>query len=292
METIKQGNKNKSILIIPPSNYSSNNYSTIFSALGIPAPELSNQDTSRASNTIVIPQSNDLFFKGVFENNRERLISPEIFKTWNLSGSKILAYQSGKIAISQFKKGSSNYYLAAGSLTKGEKSLAKSALILPMLYKMAFYSAQDIEKIAYSFQENTIAIPTQDSTQSETPLSLSNGQSTLIPQQQIRNNQYILALPHTEARSGIYNLSQNKKVLDKLAFNYSKTESFLDNYSVTDLKSELSIYTNIQIADAIKDANSGAEIYSQQSGYALWKYLIWLTLAALLLEILFLRFIK
>jgi len=131
-----------------------------------------------------------------------------------------------------------------------------------------------------------------DSVVSETPYKLNSGNSTLIPQQQLRNGVLLMSLPHTEAVSGIYNLIQGNKSLDKIALNYSKTESYLESYTIDNLKTELGAYPNFKISSAIKDSSSGADIVVEQQGYPLWKYLIYLALAALLFEIIIIRFVK
>jgi hypothetical protein len=91
--------------------------------------------------------------------------------------------------------------------------------------------------------------------------------------------------------AGYYTLLLENKVVDKLAFNYNRKESNLDLYSKDELKD---IIKNDKVNIVEYGAQEGIKEFvgEKDQGIVLWKWFLLSALLFLLLETLFIRFIK
>lgn len=288
----KQGGK--SIFISPGVGCSLASYNQILQSLGNTIASALPSDTSQIAQAIKAPELTDAFFSGVYEKtdrNTERILVPRRFK---VNGQRVLSYLDGGIAVASLPMaGGGTLFYCSGSVNgNAPRCLAKSALYLPMLYKMAFSSMKAASPLAYSFGSQPIKLALPSEVNGKEPLSLWQSKVKIIPGQVRQGNVVLLDLPKSNMASGIYALKQGSGTIGNLAINYKSKESDLNVYGVDELKARYASYSNFQVSEAITDVNQISNMGLSVQGTIMWKYLISLALFALALEIILLRYVR
>jgi hypothetical protein len=193
--------------------------------------------------------------------------------------------------------GQGKLYLFSAPLLATYGNVAQHALFVPVMYKLAALSVR-AQRTAYTFDENSLSVPVTDPN-TRAVYKLRRDKTELIPEQRLVGNQLILELPKSNQLSegqsvdaGYYELVNDGKVEQLLAFNHDNSESMLDYYSPEELRTAFAGKSNIQVFDKIDDSAFAREFEEQNLGTSLWKYFLIGALAFLLIEIILIRFVK
>jgi hypothetical protein len=221
----------------------------------------------------------DVFKKQV--NNFDYPFSTYSFST-NTKNS-ILNFANGASFISEKQFGLGKIYFVASSLDKQSSDFKNSPLIVPIFYNIASYNTKTNITDLIIGKENNIDIPIKIN--KDAVLSLTNETMSFIPQQQVANNKVRLITEEKPNKSGIYAVKFNNQTIQDLAFNYNRIENSSTYYNLSKLESE-----HIKL---IQSFEQGYEQLKQNTQITtLWKWFIMLAIAFILLEIIFLKYLK
>ncbi len=270
------------LLIIPPDNPDVASYSSL---AGIKIDTVGNTEKT----SLAPPDYSNPFFSNIFEGRDQNLNMPGARNviSWQNSDIILLRYINGINYLSIFRKGGI-IYLLGSPLTGNFTDFHMHALFVPVMYKIAFSKNKSYGRLYYSINEPLIKLKA-DSVLSNETLKLKRKDEELIPDQRITGGTIILELPKNLLTPGIYQLQQEARLLDVLAFNRTKEESLLGQYKVNDLKKFFSLQKKISIFNTNSPANFAREIKKKKIGVPLWKYAVILALFFLLTEVLFIR---
>ena len=173
-------------------------------------------------------------------------------------------------------------------------NLSDNALFVPLMYKIAMYGARQT-KLYFTIGKDKSLLLNDLSAFSDGGVSVREPNSSfeMIPSVEMRNNKVVLFLGEDLPTSGFYDVCKDDVVLMKTAWNDSREESRM---SFLDAEKALKILKDngLNVASVIKDDDfsSDAVIDSLTGRSSLWKYFIIISLLAMLIEILVLRFWK
>jgi Aerotolerance regulator N-terminal/CARDB len=289
-----------SLLVVPPATPDLNGYANFLSTLGINALTLRTDQTA-APVPLATPDRNSPFFSDVFEPSvrQENLDLPTARPVWQwqANGTRLLSLRSGDVFLSQSAVAKGKVYVLANPLQDAFGNFAQNALFVPTFYKIAAQSVR-AQRTGYSFSENNVVLTVPEAPKNAV-YKLKRGALELIPVQRLNGNQLVLELPKSNQltadqalEAGYYELQNNGKTLDLLAFNQDRHESQMDFYGADELRQIFKNQPNVQIFDGLNDADFVKEFEQQNFGKSLWKYFLLAALAFFLAEILLIRFVK
>ncbi len=296
-EFVKKGG---SLVVIPPTQPDVAGYGSFLSGFGING--LSAAEGVPQPIPLNVPDRDNPFFSDVFEESirqESNLNLPSAAYTWKWSagGVPLLSLRNGQAYLSQSVVGQGKLYLFSAPLLATYGNVAQHALFVPVMYKLAALSVR-AQRTAYTFDENSLSVPVTDPN-TRAVYKLRRDKTELIPEQRLVGNQLILELPKSNQLSegqsvdaGYYELVNDGKVEQLLAFNHDNSESMLDYYSPEELRTAFAGKSNIQVFDKIDDSAFAREFEEQNLGTSLWKYFLIGALAFLLIEIILIRFVK
>ena len=273
-----------SLLIIPGNNPDVNSYKSLLNSI-----DLVVNDTSRTD--VSMPDLTDPFYENIFESDNERIDMPDALPIINWRGQQmdILKLRNNLNFLSGFRKHGTIFVLAT-PLEDQFTSFHRHALFVPVMYRLAAMSKKTFEKPYYSINESTINLRL-DSLNKQDIFKLTDSESELIPNQRISANELIMEMPKNILNPGFYDLNLEGTNKAVLAFNLDKAESYLEQMSLNDIKSNFAGNENVTIFNANDVDNFSNEIKKNKFGVPLWKYAIILSLLFLLAEVLLIRFL-
>ena len=273
-----------SLLIIPGNNPDVNSYKSLLNSI-----DLVVNDTSRTD--VSMPDLTDPFYENIFESDNERIDMPDALPIINWRGQQmdILKLRNNLNFLSGFRKQGTIFVLAT-PLEDQFTSFHRHALFVPVMYRLAAMSKKTFEKPYYSINESTINLRL-DSLNKQDIFKLTDSESELIPNQRISANELIMEMPKNILNPGFYDLNLEGTNKAVLAFNLDKAESYLEQMSLNDIKSNFAGNENVTIFNANDVDNFSNEIKKNKFGVPLWKYAIILSLLFLLAEALLIRFL-
>ena len=118
-------------------------------------------------------------------------------------------------------------------------------------------------------------------------LKISDDTNEFIPLQQIGPNKVTLKIEDNILKSGFYNITDSKKIIKKVAFNYNREESNLTYANINELsKNNKSFIVSSSIDEIFKEINN------QQKNNWLFKWFLAFSVIFLLIEMLILKYFK
>ena len=280
------------VIVSPGAKANTGSYSNLFQGLNISASMLPapNQVTRTA---LAAPDPNQPFFKSIFSGYDARMTMPVSSRllVWSKSSDDILEFKGGAPYLSRFDRGNGKVFLMAAPLDEAYNSLVNHALFVPVMYKLAIAGYKQEQSLAYTMGGTTIRIPLKDVPEKEGVFELQQDSLSFIPEQQVRGGSLYFNIPEELNKAGFYTLKLQDKELATLAFNYSKSESELDQYSPDELKALLGDKKNMHVYDYGDAFSVKGEFEKRYFGVKLWKYCLILCLFFLMAEIALIRFL-
>jgi hypothetical protein len=237
--------------------------------------------------------------RDIFENTKikDRLLRPNTgaLLQWRTLGNAILKTKGGQNFLTTTVTNHAHIFIQASPLDEGFGNFPQNALFVPIVYKLAAMSIKP-STLAYRFDEATINLRDKEYSE-KTIVKLKKDGVEIIPTQRVVGNEIILELPKANEiesgnLAGYYDMMVGQKVEKTLALNYNNSESLMDSYAISDLKSIFTKNKNIKILDQENAADLATEYASQTQGSYFWKYFVIAALLFLALEILIIRFWK
>lgn len=279
-------NRNGHLFIVPSAMPDSISYQSIINSV-----VLSKSQVNELEQLAPINARNP-FFEGMFESQNESFDMPTAMPAieWRNTPGDLISFKNGAPYLSVFDQ-LGTMHLAASPFRDAFTSFHRHALFVPILYRIAIQSKQSANRLSYTMDEQLITLQL-DSLSKNIIYKLSRDDEEIIPNQRIIGDRLILDLPKYILNSGFYDLTDGNTLVSVLAFNSSKVESRLDQFTESDnIKSVFPQVANLDIFEFSSAADFSQAMKEKYEGVNLWKYALILALAFLLAEVLLLRFL-
>ncbi|MBC5994669.1 BatA domain-containing protein [Pontibacter cellulosilyticus] len=280
------------VLVTPGVKANAGGYTTLFQGLNVPATITSASD--QASKTaLAAPDPNQPFFKNIFSGYDARMTMPLSTRqlVWSKSSDDILKFKGGAPYLSRFDRGNGKVYLLAAPLEEEYNTLVNNALFVPIMYKLAISGYKQEQALAYTLGGGTVRIPVKEAPATQGVYELQQDSVSFIPEQQVRGGSLYFSVPADLNKAGFYTLKLQDKPVTTLAFNYSKSESELDQYTPDELRALIGDRDNVHVYNYGDAFSVKGEFEKKYFGVKLWKYCLILCLFFLMAEIALIRFL-
>ncbi|WP_316931682.1 BatA domain-containing protein [Kordia zhangzhouensis] len=218
-------------------------------------------------------------FTNVFEKKVTNFQYPKVTVPFYVEKetATILTFENN----AQFLIERNNTYLFTAPINTETSNFQNSPLIVPVFYNIAKKSLQLSELYFTLGREN--AFDVQTSLGQDAVLTLSNEKEEFIPLQQTTANKVRLTTNEFPKKAGIYQVMNKDIELQKVSFNFDRSESNLQYHNLQNLYPTQTHTTVAQFFEELKN---------EQSVASLWKWFVIFALLCLCIEILILKFIK
>ena len=272
------------LAIIPSQNSNTRDFSSL---LGVNI----NQTDSSVNVDLAVPDFDNPFFEGIFEDRNQNMNMPSSRQVWSWFNDRdaLIKYANGIPFLSRINS-NGIAYIFSSSLADDYSDFSSHALFVPVMYKLAIIGNDQNQDLYTSLSEEQFII-LLDSLSDNALLKLSNSTDELIPPQRFRGNEVIIDLPSEEVQTGFYDVYLNDNLISQIAFNHDYRESVLIQLGEIEL---LSAFTGNQVEIfkelMIEDKNN--ILYAKYQPTPLWKYAILLSLLFLVAEVLLFKLMK
>ncbi len=291
-----------SLIVFPPTQTDTGSYKSFLSSLGTNF--YLRQDTVNTKIDWVNFESeifSDVFEKPApsgAEGKSENLDLPVVHSHYTQSHSNhtnkeiLLKMRNGNPFFSKYTYKKGKVYLSAVPLNADWSNLAKHAIFVPLMYKIAMNSQQSSELFYTVSKDNSIPVTTKLTGESVFKIKGDNN-FEIIPENRIVDLQPTIFVHDQIKNSGNYNLIAGTENSSGISFNYDRKESNLSRYSPDELISlyEKSNLKNFSLIDA-DDKDISKVLADIGQGKKLWKWCILLVLIFLAIETTLLRLWK
>ncbi|MDC6364553.1 MULTISPECIES: BatA domain-containing protein [Flavobacteriaceae] len=217
-------------------------------------------------------------FTNVFEEEVKNFQYPSVkqyFKS-QTNAASILSFEGNDAFLSGFD----GFYVFSSSLETENSNFKNSPLIVPTFYNMAV-SGLKTPTLYYTTGQSNIVDLSIDLVNDQV-LNVSKEGYDFIPLQQSFANRVRLTFDEVPETDGIFNINQNNEVLQKISFNYPRTESELNYLNLEQLE-------HVQVHGSIASLFDYLEAESNIATY--WKWFVILALLLALIEVIIQKFI-
>ncbi len=285
-----------SVAVFPSSTFEKESYNNFLKDLGIRnIQSISKTDSlgKNANKVLLPPDMGQPFFRDVFEQSTKNISMPyaNAVISWVSNGATLLSFKNSRPFLTQANAGRGKAYLFASPLEQPFSDLAKNAIFVPIMYKIASQSKKGNNSLSYNFKEKSISLKVVAPKTKNPVFKLVKPNQELIPSQRLLGDELFLDLPEQTLEAGYYDVVLDGKVVTSVAFNYSKEESEMSFYSVEELKNIFSKQKNVQIYESTSK-EFVKDFKDKNIGVSLWKYFVVFALIFILIEILLIRFLK
>lgn len=240
------------------------------------------------------------FFDDIFVKIPDNADLPKVFKHVRIDKNhfsnslSLISLQNGTSFFTLSKVGAGNVFSFASKFDKDWTNFTENSLFVPIMYKIAMLGGQ-VNRLSYTIGVDKEVTINDLTAFSEGDIRIRDVENTfeMIPMVELRNNRALIRLYDELPGAGFYTIDHGDEVLATTAWNDSRLESnmkFWDREDVDKLLKDKGLNVlAVMKADDIR-SNDVMEMMVRRS--MLWKSFIIIALAALLIEILVLRFWK
>ena len=277
---------NGTIAIIPAQQTDVNTYARI-----LPVREKSVNGGDVLKATLRTPDLSNPFFANMF------IESDDIFEM-PLGSGKITTLAPGETILSLRNRdpflsrvvGNKNIFLFAAPLKEEFTNFHQHAIFVPVMYRIASLSNVLSDDLYYSLNQSIVSLRV-DSISKNVIYKLKNEDQELIPAQRILGRDLIMELPKNVMNTGYYDVFNDSGIKKVLSFNYNPDESILAQYDLSALNEVAGNHENVNVYNADDTNDFTRSLRELHSGIPLWKYMLIVSLLALLAEILIIRYL-
>jgi hypothetical protein len=280
--------KGGNVLVFPGNNINTNNYNETIGKLSNLV--FANADTSKIQVS-QINKTHDVI-KDLFDRIPENVELPKSSRHYPMRSStfsneqKIFSFSSGDAFLTQVKNGDGYIYLCASPADLSSSNFTNSYWFLPILFKIAFNSAS--EPIHNYTIGNNAFVKGKSIDNNESNLYHLNNESwDAIPEQQNIKGNVQINLNNAAKHAGLYSLATpNSNNPMFVGLNYTRVESNLDHWSVTELKNK----NGLENASVLQDDDIlSAALKTNLQENNLWKWCLIMALLFLIFEAILIR---
>ena len=263
------------VLIIPSINGSIEQYNSLLSKLQLGTfSKLFNQEKRITQIVFDHPLFSDVFEKRVLNFQYPKVNS---YYEINTKQPAVLKFEDSQPFIIQ----NQNNFTFTAAINTTNSNFQSSPLIVPTLYNIAKQSLA-LPKLYYEIGiQNQYSIPV--SLSQDEILKITDSTYSYIPLQQTKANQVNITTFESPPYAGTFNIEKDKKPIEKVSYNYNRTESLL-RYSNPENWNNTRVHAGVdELFSSIAKGNS---IQSY------WKWFAIFALLFLVLEMIILKFYK
>ncbi len=225
-------------------------------------------------------------YSSVFEKKVDNFQYPTSKSSFDVASTAaiILGNNDQSPFLSAFENGLSSVYIFAAPINKTNSNFQNSPLIVPTFYNMA-QNAQKTGVKSFTIGKNhsTIVETLLSKDEIVSIKNTQNAKGNFIPVQQILNNKVKLTFNDNPNMAGNYGVFNNANLVDRISFNYDRTESNLSNPNTT-IASEFEEINDIEtLFDTLQTNRTDSQI---------WKWFVLLTLLFIVIEVLIQKLVK
>ncbi|MDO5342854.1 MAG: hypothetical protein Q4F69_10445, partial [Bacteroidia bacterium] len=239
------------------------------------------------------------FFDDVFANIPENADYPKVFKHTQIkkefsNSLTLIGLQNGDPLVTLSRVGSGNVFMFSTRLDSQWTDLAENALFVPLMMKMAMLGGS-VERLSYTIGvDNDLKInKINASFDEEIRIKDEQNSMEIIPAVERRGNKSVIRLYEQLPNAGFYDVCKGDEVIGKTAWNDNRIESKMSFYNQNDIDKLLkNNKLNVLSVMNPEDLHSDEMIDVLVRKSMLWKSFILLSLIAMLIEILIIRFWK
>jgi len=299
-QELSQYLKNGGQILIIPSSQAENKAINGF-LKSHKAPLFATMDTNKVRLGSIekqIPFFHQVFEKHIRKQEQGQKLNLPIFKHYfpiqtssQKKSQKLLQTRSRKCILSATPYEHGKIYQLAVPLHLRFSNLPEHALLVPLFYQIIFQNSAHTRLYEQIGSGKTININV-DNAQNEV-VHIKQNETDWIPEIKRKNkNQFVLQnikWPH----DGIFRIVLNNQEINKIAVNYSRSESDFAVYTANDLMQQIANegYTNIQVLKAKREQLT-SRIIQLDEGISLWKYFLILAILFIFVESLLMRIWK
>ena len=285
------------LLVIPAATMNIDNYKRFLSSQG------SNYYTvmNKVSQKISEINFHSPFYADVFESVPQNMDLPQVTSYFSISRISrsaqdyLMKLQNNELFLSVQDCGRGKVFLLSVPLQTEYSNFPKHALFVPTIYKIALMS-RIMQRLYYVIgKDDNIEVLTAMKDEKDLILKLknTNGNNEVIPQIQNYYGRISLLMHNQIKDNGNYRLTDGKKDIAGLAFNYDKAESDMKCYTTDEINSfiDKNNLKNTMLIEG-KAKSLSAVVTELNQGKKLWKTFVLLALLFLASEIVLLRFWK
>lgn len=271
--------KGGNVIIIPSASISVDKLNSLTNKVGnTNFTSLQNQEKKITKISFSHP-----LYQNVFEKKITNFQYPEVKQSFALStkGLPILQFEDGSSFLQSTSNQVGSIYTFSAPINKQNSNFQNSPLIVPTFYNMA-QTKGNSGKLSHVIGENEVVLIDAITSKDEV-ISIQNEDESFIPMQQVLNTKIKLSLGDLPSNSGNFSIEKKDNNLKNISFNYSRTESDLNQ------KNENTFEDFTKINEIATVFN---EIESSRSSKDFWKWFIILALLFLVSEMLIQKFVK
>ena len=285
-------NNGGTLIITPPVQLQNfNSYNILLEALKI------NTIKNKIKNKIKINKFNtkNPIYQNVFSKEPEKINYPASNIAYYLNNTKssnqIIGFANKKNFLSEYRFGKGKIYQFSSPLSDQYNNFTKHALFVPTLINIA--NSSILASNPYYIIGSNKYISTKHTSKSTDIIHIKGKETDIIPIIKNKNGKQLLDTYNQISKNGIYSITTNNQVVEKIAFNYKNSEGATKSLNNTQLLNYIS-NNNIQNTSIIKSINGNLKqkIQEKEIGKEYWKIFIILSLVFFAFEILLIKLIK
>lgn len=271
--------KGGNIIFIPSEEASVTNMNAFLSTIS------SIQYKTKNNNEKLVTKINfsHPLFSSVFEKQVTNFQFPKTKTSFEISNTSpvALGFNDQTAFLSSSQSEVATAYVFSAPLNKLNSNFQNSPIVVPVFYNMG-QNAQKAGINVLEIGENKPFLVDSKLGKDEI-VTVKNNKESFIPLQQLLNNKVKITCNENPKEAGNFGIFNNQVPVNTISFNYSRTESNLDNINTDSFNN----YKEISNVSSIFDT-----LQANRSDNQMWKLFILLSLLFITLEVLIQKFVK
>ena len=266
----------------------------------LPSEDPESSESADDTLSISMIASSHPFFDDIFVKIPDNADMPKVFKHVKIDKKRfsnslsLISLQNGTSFFTLSKVGAGYVFGFASKFDKNWTNFTENSLFVPIMYKIAMLGGK-VNRLSYTIGVDKELTINDLTAFSEGDIRIRDLENTfeMIPMVELRNNRALIRLYDELPGAGFYTIDHGDEVLATTAWNDSRLESnmkFWDREDVDKLLKDNGL--NVLAVMKADDMRSNDVMEMMVRRSMLWKSFIIIALAALLIEILVLRFWK
>ena len=277
LNELRSGGAN--LLLIPGQNPSAESYKGLLSQIS-----LLEGDSQRIG--LQTPDFNRPFYQNIVEKVQDNLAMPTARPVWQWGGDRnaFLKLIDGRPFLSELENG---LFVLASPLVDGYTNFQTNAVFVPIMYRIASNSRQNLPALFSRLGEQEITIDAVNITP-QSIVKLSNGSIDFLPDQRMKGRKLVMVLPSSTMTPGHYDVLNDEEYISSLALNLNSAESDIAVLTEREIAANFAGF-RYNIVGGSNKAEIIAKFNEDYKGIELWRYFLGLALVFLLVEALLIR---
>lgn len=283
------------VTLFPGANAEVNSYNQLLRNVG------GNQLTAFRQGDFNVSYINQesFVFREVFDESNLALRLPAGNARWEISRAQTIAvdqlmrFRDGAPVLEQYEFGRGHVFLVTLPTDQNISQWKRQGeLFIPMVYRMALLSKGLLKQAYIIGRDQVIEMESPIERERQIYRLVSDG-GEFIPGQRAIGSVTLLEVYDQVEDAGIFQiLTQSGTQVNKVAFNFDRTESIMDFFALSEIKTHADAIENLEIIESRPEQNLQFLIAERSRGVPLWRWFVVAALLFFLTESLLIRFWK